>query len=239
MHSVILLAGGKGQRMGPSIQDKLLYPIGSSNAFRLSCEAFLRAACIDTFLIVYRDLAQKEELKDEFTIASKTVGCSADPVMVKGGAERKDSVSNALAACDQMCRFVHVHDCARPMIRPETINQLADRVAQTGSIAIARPMKDSVKKALDSSQGFDVPQRTESIDRSSLWLMETPQVTRKEWLEQGLRKAEQLELIVTDEFSALELNDRKVSFFDPEYPNPKITTSDDLEYVEYLLSQNQ
>jgi 2-C-methyl-D-erythritol 4-phosphate cytidylyltransferase len=239
MHAAILLAGGKGQRMGPSIQDKLLYPIGSSNAFRLSCEAFLKATCIDTFIIVYRDLSQKEELKDEFAVASENIGCRTDPVMVKGGDERKDSVSNALAACDQTCRFVHVHDCARPMIRPETINQLADRVAQTGAVAIARPMKDSVKKALVSSLGFDAPQRTESIDRSSLWLMETPQVTRKEWLDQGLRKAEQLGLIVTDEFSALELDDRKVSFLDPEYPNPKITTNSDLAYVEYLLNLNQ
>ena len=102
---------------------------------------------------------------------------------------------------------------------------------------MARPMKDTVKKTLDPSLPSGTPQNIESVDRSSLWLMETPQVTRKEWLEDGLRKAEQLGLIVTDELSALELINRKATFLDPKYPNPKITTSSDLAYVEYLLNQ--
>jgi 2-C-methyl-D-erythritol 4-phosphate cytidylyltransferase len=237
MHAVILLAGGKGRRMGSSIQDKLLYPIGSSNAFRLSSEAFLKASAIGAFLIVFRDSSQKEKLQNEFAIASEKVGRQADPVMVKGGPERKDSVSNALSACDRACEFVHVHDCARPMIRPETIKQLAEQVCRTGAVAVARPMKDTVKKILDPSLPSDTPQNIESVDRSSLWLMETPQVTRKEWLEDGLRKAEQLGLIVTDELSALELTNRKATFLDPKYPNPKITTGSDLAYVEYLLNQ--
>ena len=237
MHTAILLAGGKGRRMGSSIQDKLLYPIGSSNAFRLSSEAFLKASSIDAFLIVFRDSSQKERLQDEFAIASKNVGQTADPVMVKGGLERKDSVSNALSTCDLTCEFVHVHDCARPMIRPATIDHLAEQACRTGAVAVARPMKDTVKKALEPSLPPDTPQNTESVDRSSLWLMETPQVTRKEWLDQGLRKAEELGLIVTDELSALELINRKTTFLDPEYPNPKITTSSDLAYVEYLLNQ--
>ena len=236
MHTAILLAGGTGKRMGPSIQEKLLYPIGSSNAFRLSVESFLNASSISAFLIVFRDDDQKDKLLKEFSIATKSVGRQVDPVMVKGGPERKDSVSNALTACDQTCQFVHVHDCARPMIRPETINQLADQVSQTGAVAVARPMKDSVKKILDPALPYDAHQRTESLDRSSLWIMETPQVTRKEWLDEGLRKAEELGLILTDELSAIELTKRKARFFTPEYPNPKITTTSDLSYVEYLLN---
>ena len=232
MHTAILLAGGSGKRMDPSIQEKLLYPIGSSNAFRLSVESFLHASSISAFLIVFRDNDQKDKLLKEFSIATQSV----DPVMVKGGPERKDSVSNALTACDPTCQFVHVHDCARPMIRPETINQLADQVSQTGAVAVARPMRDSVKKILDHALPHDAPQHTESLDRSSLWIMETPQVTRKEWLDEGLRKAEELGLFVTDELSAIELTKRKASFLNPEYPNPKITTTSDLSYVEYLLN---
>ncbi|MEC9124045.1 MAG: 2-C-methyl-D-erythritol 4-phosphate cytidylyltransferase, partial [Verrucomicrobiota bacterium] len=97
-------------------------------------------------------------------------------------------------------------------------------------------MKDSVKKILDPALPYDAPQHTESLDRSSIWIMETPQVTRKEWLDEGLRKAEELGLIVTDELSAIELTKRKARFLNPEYPNPKITTTSDLSYVEYLLN---
>ncbi len=237
MHTAILLAGGSGKRMGPSIQDKLLHPIGSSNAFRLSVESFLNASSISAFLIVFRDDEQKDKLLKEFSIATQSVGRHVDPVMVKGGPERKDSVSNALTVCDQSCQFVHVHDCARPLIRAETINQLADQVSQTGAVAVARPMRDSVKKILDPALPYDTPQHTDSLDRSFLRIMETPQVTRKKWLVEGLSKAEELGLIVTDELSAIELTKRKARFLNPEYPNPKITTTSDLSYVEYLLTR--
>ena len=67
--------------------------------------------------------------------------------------------------------------------------------------------------------------------------METPQAARKDWLEDGLRKAEQQGIEVTDELSAIELTERKVAFLDPGYPNPKITTESDLAYIKYLLEK--
>ena len=80
-----------------------------------------------------------------------------------------------------------------------------------------------------------VPQKTECLDRSIVWLMETPQAARKDWLEDGLRKAENKGVGVTDELSAIELTERKAAFLDPGYPNPKITRESDLAYIEFLL----
>ena len=52
-----------------------------------------------------------------------------------------------------------------------------------------------------------------------------------------MRKAEKRGIAVTDELSAIELNERKVAFLDPGYPNPKITKDSDLAYIEYLLEK--
>jgi 2-C-methyl-D-erythritol 4-phosphate cytidylyltransferase len=67
--------------------------------------------------------------------------------------------------------------------------------------------------------------------------METPQATRRDWLVDGLRKAEKQGLTVTDELSIIELNKRKVAFHNPDYPNPKITKESDLAYIQYLLEK--
>ncbi len=235
MHAAILLAGGSGRRMGSAVSDKLLHPIGSTNAFRLSCEAFLKASSIDHFVLVFRDESQLKEIKKEFKLASAKTGRQVPCLIVKGGKERQNSVSNALSVCDRSCEFVLVHDCARPMIRHETIELLVDKVSESGAIAVARPLTDSIRKTLQPSLDPQVPQNTECLDRSILWLMETPQAARKDWLDDGLRKAEEKGLLVTDELSAIELTERKAAFLDPGYPNPKITRKSDLAYIEYLL----
>ena len=94
---------------------------------------------------------------------------------------------------------------------------------------------DDARKTLQTSQDPEIPQKTECLDRSNLWLMETPQATRRDWLDDGLRKAEKQGLTVTDELSIIELNKRKVAFHNPDYPNPKITKESDLAYIQYLL----
>ena len=144
MHAAVLLAGGSGRRMGSAVPDKLLHPIGSTNAFRLSCEAFLMASAIDLYVLVCRDELQRKEIKREFELASVKTGRQVSCLTVRGGKERRNSVSNALSACDRSHEFVHVHDCARPMIRPETVDRLAAEVSECGAIAVARPLTDSI-----------------------------------------------------------------------------------------------
>ena len=235
MHAAILLAGGSGKRMGSAISDKLLHPIGSTNAFRLSCEAFLQASSIDLFILVFRDESQRIKLHREFERASIEKERKAHCLEVQGGKERQNSVLNALSVCDKSCKFVQVHDCARPMIRPETIDQLSREVSESGAIAVARPLTDSIRKTFQPSENPHVPQKTECLNRSDLWLMETPQATRKDWLENGLQMAEKQGITITDELAAIELNKRKVAFLNPGYPNPKITTEQDFSYIKYLL----
>tara|TARA_B100001057_G_C22777110_1_gene922086 strand:- start:795 stop:1523 length:729 start_codon:yes stop_codon:yes gene_type:complete len=239
MHGVILLAGGSGNRMGRDVKDKLLHPILETNAFRLCCTAYIGIKEISSLVIVYREEEQKKLLQDEYEISRIALDESLDPIYVAGGSRREDSVRKGLEALPRECSFVQVHDCARPMIRTLTITQMMKEVEEKGVIVACRPASDTIRQTLDTGLPSDQPQKTQTLNRQSLWLMETPQVTHKNWLTQALNRAKERKISITDEVSALELDDRKTAFFCLDYPNPKITNIDDLKLVEYLLNKER
>lgn len=236
-HIAILLAGGKGTRMNNEGMDKLLHPIKNTNAFQLSYRAFLESSIIDNAVVVYRETEQKDLLLEQIELAQTNLNRAFKPILVRGGIERKDSVANALANCPKTCKFVYVHDCARPMIQAKTINELGTIVQETGAVVIAKPVHDTLKQIQNHNTAKPLsPCHTRSVDRSKLWIMETPQVSRKDWLEHGMKLVKKEKVLTTDEVSVLELIGKKVSLFNPNYPNPKITSSADWPYLEFLLS---
>ena len=145
-HIAILLAGGKGTRMNDEGMDKLLHPIKNTNAFQLSYRAFLESSIIDNAVVVYRETEQKDLLLEQIELAHTNLNRAFKPILVRGGIERKDSVANALANCPKTCKFVYVHDCARPMIQAKTITELGTIVQETGAVVIAKPVHDTLKQ---------------------------------------------------------------------------------------------
>jgi 2-C-methyl-D-erythritol 4-phosphate cytidylyltransferase len=148
-----------------------------------------------------------------------------------------DSVANALSSCPKITEFVYVHDCARPMLESSTLDELYKKTIQKGAAVLARPMNDTVKRIPDyNSNKLEDAYLTENIDRSKLWIMETPQCAMKSWLDNGIEKAIKNNIFATDEISLLELTNKKVTLVDPGYANPKLTTIKDLDYINFLLS---
>ena len=236
MHGVLLLAGGKGKRMGGKIYDKLLHPLHETTSFRLCCEAYLKARVIEDFVIVHRDEEQKLLLKNEFSVACAKSDRKTEPAYVIGGLRRMDSVRNGLTALSENCQFVQVHDCARPMIRTSTISKLAQEVARVQAVAVARPVRDTVRLSSERKLMSGLPQKTFTMDRSKMWFMETPQAIRKDWLIDGINLAVKKKIEATDEVFVVELLGKKTVFYNPEYPNPKITTMEDYKYLNFLLN---
>lgn len=232
----ILLAGGKGLRMNTPGKDKLLNCIKKTTAFRLTYEAFLGAKKIHNVVVIYRDESQKSLINKEIKIAHKNSDRSFEPIFKIGGKERFDSVYNALSVCPIGTELVFVHDCARPMIKSKTIDQLEEIASTLGSAIIARPVNDTIK-IITTNKNTSEPLTTEPIDRTSLWIMQTPQVSRFDWLEEGMQFVRKKNLIPTDEVSVLESIGKKVTLLDPKYPNPKITSNSDWSYIEFLLSK--
>jgi len=237
MVGALLLAGGSGSRMRGETGDKLLHPIGSTNAFSLSIQAFIQAERVQKFVIVYKDETQLSRLKTTFNQLQTSQKQLREPDIywTLGGKERQDSVRAGLQALPDEITHILVHDCARPFIRPQTIELAASEISKDRAITVARPLKDTLRFREDQSENALIPSPTRTLDRSRHWLMETPQGAPRAWLEEGLSKAQSQQILLTDDMAAVELAGHPVGMLDPGYPNPKITTPDDFSYAKFLL----
>ena len=156
-----------------------------------------------------------------------------------GGAERCDSVLNALHSLREMADeqdWVLVHDAARPCLRQKDISQLIKQCKNhpVGGI-LAVPVKDTIKHSL---KGSSPPQAIDkTIDRDVLWHAQTPQMFRFGALCDALLRAVADGITVTDEASAMEHFGQHPLLIEGHGDNLKITRPEDLPLAEFYFSQ--
>ena len=150
-------------------------------------------------------------------------------VVVAGGASRSESVALAVAHVDS--ELVVVHDAARPLATPAlfdaVIAELAADLDCEGVVAAA-PVADTLKRALAGRV-------IETVPRSELWAVQTPQAFRSESLRKALDADAEALAGATDDASLIEAAGGVVRVFPWEEPNLKVTTRTDLRIAEALL----
>jgi len=153
----------------------------------------------------------------------------AGTVAVAGGAVRSESVRAALRAASAGDPVI-VHDAARPLASSGLFERAVAELRRTGAdaVIVATPVADTIKEA----EGSVV---TRTVDRSSLWAIQTPQVFRREALERGLADDELLAR-ATDDAWLIEQQGGVVRVIPAGEPNFKVTTPDDLRLAELLLT---
>jgi 2-C-methyl-D-erythritol 4-phosphate cytidylyltransferase len=226
--AAILLAAGSGSRMSGAVPDKVLALLGGHPVFSHSASAFMQSAIADLYVIVYRDQRQMMVLSAYAPTPS---------VLVRGGRERQDSVINALAALPADIAHVFIHDCARPLVRPEQLVALHKIVRREQAVVLAHRVVDTIKEHLvhRSTKRSD-DSRLRTLDRSRLWAMETPQVFSRDLITRAYARVSSRGRQVTDDAQAVEQLGHPVALLENEYPNPKLTTPADLAYLEFLLA---
>lgn len=227
--AAILLAAGSGKRMQGAVPDKVLTPLGGRPVFAHSAAAFVTSGVVDFYAVVYRDQRQMMELSCYAPTPS---------VLIRGGRERKDSVINALAALPADIAHVFIHDCARPLVRPEQLAALHKIVRREDAVVLAHRVTDTIKEHLVNPRRRD-DSRLRTLDRSRLWAMETPQVFGRELIDRAYARVQKLGVHVTDDAGAVELLNHPIALLENPYPNPKLTTPADLDYLEYLLGTSR
>lgn len=150
--------------------------------------------------------------------------------LVVGGKERQQSVYNALKHVGE--EIILVHDGARPFIDQKQISELTSAAGLHGGAIIAVPVKDTIKKANDRSV-------METVERSSLWSVQTPQAFRASILINAHERAEADSFLGTDDSSLLERIDEQVIIIEGNYDNIKITTQEDLYFADAILHKQQ
>lgn len=216
MNSAIIVAAGRGQRMGVST-DKAFLSLGPKPVVAWSMIAFEACPDIDCIILVVR--------RDQIT-AAKTVaqmfGISKLQEVVVGGSSRQDSVLNGIKALDPDTRYVCVHDGARPCVKPELIQATLRCAKRHGSGIAASRVWDTVKFV---ERGTTVDH---TVDRTKLWTVQTPQTFNLSILTKAYAEVKNKKASVTDDAAAVELLGETVRLVDWPHPNIKITTADDL-----------
>ncbi len=226
MIEVILLAGGNGRRMAASVEDKILQPLAGKSAFQRCLEAFQAVGLNVRLIVAVRDKHQQRSLESSAALLG------LHPVFVLGGAERSDSVRNALAATSPGRHLVCIHDCARALIRPESLRMVLDKAEQDGAAVLARTVTDTIKRVPDAHT-LDKTS-PEDLDRQRLWAMETPQVFQRDSIFEAYQ---QLQTPMTDDVAVALAAGIQVSIVPNPYPNPKLTHPEDFAYCAWLLER--
>jgi 2-C-methyl-D-erythritol 4-phosphate cytidylyltransferase len=217
--AAIFLAAGSGSRMAGAVADKVLAPLGGRPVFAWSAAAFMRSMIADYYVVVYRDQKQMIALSAYAPTPS---------ALVQGGRERQDSVMAALAALPADIEHVFIHDCARPLIRPEQLVALHKIVRREHAVVLAHRVTDTIKKHRAGAH-------LRTLNRDRLWAMETPQVFSRELLDRAYARVAKKKLAITDDAQAVEQLDHPIALLENPHPNPKLTTPADLMYLEFLL----
>jgi 2-C-methyl-D-erythritol 4-phosphate cytidylyltransferase len=212
MAVALLVAAGSGERLGAE-RPKAFVVLAGRPMLEWSLDA-LRAAGVDDIVVA---LPPGEDPP------AGTTG-------VTGGATRSASVRAALAAA-RPGEDVVVHDAARPLVAPELFTRTLQALDGADCAIAAARVTDTIKAA-----GPD--QRvTATLDRSTLWAIQTPQAFRRAALEQALDVGADVLAAATDDAWLVERAGGSVRVVESSPANLKVTTPHDLQVAALLLSQ--
>ncbi|MBM3752010.1 MAG: 2-C-methyl-D-erythritol 4-phosphate cytidylyltransferase [Acidimicrobiia bacterium] len=214
--AAIVVAGGRGARVGGAVPKQLL-KIGGESILRRSVRACDAHPQVSELVVVVPE--------DLLATGAALVGDTRVPCrVVAGGARRQDSVRAGFEAVSAQADVVLVHDAARPFVPREVVDRVIAAAASAGAAVPAIPVADTVKRAAVSGDARVV---LKTVPRDELWLAQTPQGFRRDVLARAVADG-QSAAEATDEARLVELAGGTVAIVDGDRRNVKITTSDDV-----------
>lgn len=219
--SAVIVAAGSARRMEGI--DKILAPLGELPVLVHTLYAFQDCPAFDEVVVVTREdlLVEVSRLCKEYRLDKVTK-------VVVGGAERIHSVRAGLQEVNPEAGLIAIHDGARPLVTREVLEEAVARAWTTGVAAPAIPVTDTIKREENG-------QTVETVDRSQLRAVQTPQVFEAGLIRAALEKAVQDGENLTDDCAAVERIGMKVSLTAGSRENIKITTPFDLLLGEAIL----
>ena len=225
----IIVAAGKSERFGDPLP-KQFHEVAGRPLLSWAIEKFELASSIDKIVVVvaadYR-LETTRKIIDPF-------GFNKVVKVVCGGDSRQQSVLKGLEALPESVKVVAIHDGVRALVSPEDIDKVVKLALAEKAAMLALPATDTLKKVKNHSV-------VGTLDRSQIWLAQTPQAFEYQLILKAHRKfADNPKgTIVTDDASLVEALGVKVKVVKPSTLNLKITTAEDMNYAESLLGSKE
>lgn len=220
----ILLAGGKGIRMGETIPKQFL-PLAGQAVILHTLEKFQISKWVDEIILVLPEgklnIFEHEILKDKnFSKLKKRV---------VGGLTRQDSTYEGFKSIDENPDVVIVHDVARPLLSLETIQNCIEVAFKEGASLAATQASDTIKECDATGKVLA------THPREKIFLAQTPQAARYEILKEALESAYKYNFQGTDEASLIERMGKTVKIVITDSSNIKLTKPSDFIFAEALL----
>ena len=209
--SAIITAAGSGRRFGEAKQFKKLH---GKPLYQYSLDIFVKSRLFDEIILVIPN-SNKEKVQRK---VKRKYGSQVS--LVIGGLNRQDSVKNAIQNSNSKVDLVVIHDAARPFITKTLIEQCVSACETSDGAIIAMQPHDTIKFSKNN-----IVEKT--IDRSNIWMAQTPQAFNKHKLLEAYSTTEFDDLVVTDESSLMEKLGYKIMIVPGTVKNFKITTFDD------------
>jgi 2-C-methyl-D-erythritol 4-phosphate cytidylyltransferase len=208
-------AGGSGTRLGHRVPKQ-----------------FLRVAGEPIIVTTVRRLREHPAVSavivaapEAYVARTRRLLSSAAPrariAVLAGGATRQESVWRALQATAATAEIVVIHDAVRPFITRALLDGVVTAAVESGAAICALPVTETLKRVRDGVV-------EETVDRTGLWSVQTPQAFRAALLREAHDKARRDGIVGTDDAMLVERLGHRVRVVPGLPGNVKITTADDL-----------
>lgn len=222
-NSAIILAAGKGTRMGGE-EGKAFLPLLGKPLVAWTLLVFESSPEIQEIIVVVPP-GQENDFQKKILFPYNI----SKAKIVSGGAERQDSLWNGFVEIHAPCNVVVIHDGARPLLDRETLKKALDAAEHDGASVVAVPVKDTIKI------GDEKKMVIKTLDRNILWAAQTPQAYQYPIIKEALEKAKEDAFYSTDDSSLVERMNVPVRIIPGSYENIKVTTPDDVIFGETIL----
>jgi 2-C-methyl-D-erythritol 4-phosphate cytidylyltransferase len=222
--AVIIPAAGRSSRFG-GLEKKPFVGLDGRPVWQRAAEPFWSRPDVSR---VYLVVAPED--RDDFRSRFGHLFAFANAEIVEGGAERFESVANALARVPSEVPFVAVHDAVRPLVTGALVDAVLRAAEEHGAAMPAVPVADTLKQVDPETNRI-----TGTVPRAGVWQAQTPQIFRRDWLVEAYAKRGAFEGAITDDAQLLERIGHSVIVVPGSPTNFKITTKDDLELADAVL----
>ena len=237
MDYIIIVAGGKGLRMGSDIPKQFL-PIGGKPVLMRTIERFREySAELQIILVLPREQqAYWRQLCQEYAFPLPLEGAGGDPyLLANGGETRFHSVQNGLALIpDDAEGVVGVHDGVRPFPSLDVIRRCYETAREKKAVIPVIPVVETLRRITQKEPSLLCNSVT--VPRGDYRLVQTPQTFDIQLLKAANRAADGSPVSFTDDASVVEAYGQEVSMVEGNRENIKITTPFDICIAEAILS---
>jgi 2-C-methyl-D-erythritol 4-phosphate cytidylyltransferase len=215
----VLAAAGRGERLGGELP-KAFAKLGGRPLLAESLERLDGSEWLEAIVVV-----APPEWEEPVILLAEELGAGKVTACVAGGATRSDSVRAGVAEVPDDAAVIVVHDAARPLVSPGVVERVLAPLGEgfDGAVA-ALPLADTVKRG-------DRGEVVDTLDRSGLYAVQTPQA----FVADVLRRALAAGGDASDCAGLVEARGGRVALVEGDRRLVKVTTPDDLAFVEALL----